>query len=221
MNYINDLSEFLSHCAGNTTDVLFEVYSIIEKYEYDEQILALQFFCEKNDSIDTDRSYVIRKQYFTDKQLETSFSRVNRINKVFGEIVYSSIISNDSSFDFYKKVWDLISSKKICKSKRDRVLSLFFLMENNLIPYMNVGTGLKMDSHDFQNIIESIDEKVIDKVKYIINLDFEQKTQRCSLLLDIILSIEDQKKQILLLSIILDAHRNRIKEKITNQINNL
>ena len=223
MDYIKQITDYLETCDGKITDVLYELYSILESFEYDEQIKAFQFFCENNHKIKSDGSHFIQKKYYTDNQIEISFDRLYRkdILNVIESLVRNSIKNNVLPTQFYKELWDLVQSSKICKIKRDRVLALFFIMDNDLIPYKNTGFGEQMDESTYNDIVDEIDSELVNEIEYIINLDLEQKTQKSSLLLDRLLSVQNKKQRIVLFSIILDTEKNKLKDDIKTYINKL
>ncbi len=223
MNYIKQITNYLETCEGKTIDVLFELYTILDSLECNDQINAFQFICENNRKIESDGSNVVKKKYFTEKQIDKSLDRLysKKIIDVIHSLVIDSIKNDIDAKQFYKKLWQLIHSTKICKSKRDRVLALYFVIDSELIPYQNVGFGKIMDESTYRDITDHLDPNLIEEIEYIINLNYEQKTQISSLLLERLLSINDKDQRIVLLSIIIDVEKSKTKRMLQNYINKI
>ena len=220
MKSIENLKKYLETCDGKVIDVLYEIYSIIEVLEFDDQLVAFEFFCENRNVIKSDGSVPTLKSYFTDKQIKISSNRIikNDINKKIKDIINESLINKSSPEKFYKSLWEYIVYNKTLTTKRDKVMALFFVMENELFPYKNIGYGREMDDEYFAKIIENISDEMFDKIDYIFNMEFKQKTQTCSLLLETLLSLEEKDEQIVFLSVLLDKAEDRVKEDIKNYI---
>ena len=223
MKHIEKLKKYLEKCDGKVVDVLYEIYTIFEELDYNEQLQAFQFFCENRKIIKSDGTIKTQKTYFTDKQIETSTNRsINiDINNKIKSIIDEALLNNYSPDQFYRNLWEYITTNKAFKTKRDKVIALFFVMENELIPYKNIGIGREMDDDTFDNIINHLADKTFEKIDYIFNMEFNQKTQTCSLLLETLLSLNKKDEQIVLLSVLLDKTAERVKEDLKNYIDRI
>ena len=223
MKHIEKLKKYLEKCDGKVVDVLYEIYTIFEELDYNEQLQAFQFFCENRKIIKSDGTIKTQKTYFTDKQIETSTNRSIKIdiNNKIKSIIDEALLNNYSPDQFYRNLWEYITTNKAFKTKRDKVIALFFVMENELIPYKNIGIGREMDDDTFDNIINHLADKTFEKIDYIFNMEFNQKTQTCSLLLETLLSLNKKDEQIVLLSVLLDKTAERVKEDLKNYIDRI
>lgn len=218
MDYLNALKDYLAVCSGKIMNVYYELYLIIERIDEKEQPAAIEFICENIDSIDSDNSYIITKDYYTDEQLKR-VSRKFVETDLHGQI--SSLAENAAKEklppkEFYTLLWSKI--KKTYKTKRERALILYELTKNELIPYRAVGTGLSMSNEEYRQILEDIGEDFLSETEYILNLNYEQKTQSASLLVDKLLMLNDRKKQSVYLSMIIKAVEQDVKEAIKEML---
>ena len=221
MNNISILSDYLGKCDGKVTDVLYEIWSIIDNCEDSEKIAAFRFFFENQKIINSDGSLETKKSYFTDAQISTSIERlINKdINGKIEKLTENAVKNNYSEDRFYELLWEIVV--KSSKTKRDKAMALFFIMENALLPYKNVGTGKEMSQEDYENYIDKIGQRKIDEINYIFGLPLEQKTQTSSLLLERLLDIDDKNEQIVLLSIILEQNNEKVKNELKTFIDRL
>ncbi|MCR4594667.1 MAG: hypothetical protein K5761_06400 [Clostridiales bacterium] len=219
MDYLKEIKEYLSVCSGKIMNVYYELYAIVEQLDEKEQPVAIEFICENIESIQSDDSYEIIKNYFTDEQLE-------RVTRKFFETDLLGIISTLAEnaakeklppLEFYTQLWNRLKNKY--KTKRERALVLYELTKNDLIPYRAVGTGLSMSNEEYRQILKDIGKDFISETEYILDLDYEQKTQRASLLVDKLLMLNDRKKQSVYMAKIINAVENNIKKTIKEMLN--
>lgn len=219
MDYLKKIKEYLSVCSGKIMNVYYELYAIVEQLDEKEQPVAIEFICENIESIQSDDSYEIIKNYFTDEQLE-------RVTRKFFETDLLGIISTLAEnaakeklppLEFYTQLWNRLKNKY--KTKRERALVLYELTKNDLIPYRAVGTGLSMSNEEYRQILKDIGKDFISETEYILDLDYEQKTQRASLLVDKLLMLNDRKKQSVYMAKIINAVENNIKKSIKEMLN--
>lgn len=218
MDYIKEIKEYLSVCSGKIMNVYYELYAIVEKIDEKEQPVAIEFICEHIESIDSDNSYKITKNYYTDEQLK-------RVTRKFVETGLHGIISDIAEnaakeklppVQFYTLLWNRLI--KTYKTKRERALILYELPKNDLIPYKAVGTGLSMSNEEYRQTLKDIGEEFLSETEYILDLDYEQKTQRASLLVDKLLMLNDKKKQSVYMAKIINSVEKNIKESIKEML---
>ena len=217
MDYLKELKEYLAVCSGKIMNVYYELYNIVEQLDEKEQPVAIEFICEQLDSIESDESYKITKDYFTDEQLK-------RVSRKFAETDLHGKISTLAEkaakemmppAEFYAQLWSKL--KTTYKTKRERALLLYELTKNDLIPYRAVGIGISMSNEEYREILNEIGKELLYETEYILSLDYEQKTQSASLLVDNLLKLDSREKQSVYLSKII----NRVEQNVKNSIREL
>lgn len=216
------IREYLSKCEGLLTDVLYDVYSIVMSYDPEYQAEALMYVCENIYKIESDGSIKAKKRNISEEQYIKSLNRIEKkLNQYITETAEEYSKNERSPIDFYSEIWNYIQSSKLCKSKRDRVIAMVLLSKNDNVPYISVGIGTSMEEEEFKSIIDNFDENIINKIKYILEIDYDQLTQKSSLLLNIISSLNTEKEKIVLLGLILEIYKDGIIDKIKYSLDNL
>ena len=214
MNYKTILDDFFSTCDGPVLDVFFSAYSILESIEAVDQPAALMYVCENALAIETNGSQRIEKNYYNDEQLKRANKKINQkflpaLDKLITECSKQSVTPQE----FYGGLWELIQSP-ILSTKRERAYAVFRVIDHRLIPYRSVGTGVSMDEEMYNKVIDTIDTRILEDTEYILQLRYEQRTQRASLLLDKLLSLKTREQQVAYMAIIMNEIENKIRDKV-------
>lgn len=221
MDYKLELKEYLSKCSGKVVNVFYEVYQIISSVEESSQADAIMCLVGFLGNIDSDGSHKA-KDYYTEAQLD----RVNQkfSKKKLDEFIYEQATAASHAgiqpIDFYRNIWNDIKNS-FCRTEKECALALFKLMDNDLIPYRNVGVGISMSNTEYKAAAKKIRNTVFDDTKYILNLYYEQKTQRASLLVDKLLSLEDKQLQAVYMTMIINEVEENIKDQLKDYIDNM
>lgn len=221
MDYEKKLFAFFSTCNGKIMNVFYNAYSIINSLEASEQPFAVKYLCENIHSIKSDNTNSIQKEYYSEEQVRRAGEIIEeKFKPVLSAMIELYSKKNIEPIDFYSEAWQVIQSSMF-RSKRERALALFALADHDLIPYRNVGIGLSMSNDDYHAIVESLENTVLQDAEYILKLDFEQKTQRASLLLDKLLSLESREAQTVYLAIIMNEVMSNYKEHLKSTLEKL
>lgn len=217
MDYQNKIFQLLSTGAGTVRDVYYEVYKIIEALDDEDQGKAVRFVCENSSKIQTDSSVMI-KRYYTDEQsqkVSNIFYKTKLGDMLFSLITQAAKMGMEPD-SFYQKIWSTLKQKY--KTKRERALVLYELTQNTLIPYRPIGTGLTMSDNDYKDILTRIGQEMLEETDYILKIDYEQKTQYASLLLDRLLRMDSYEEQTVYMTMIISIYGDMIRERIKDRI---
>ena len=215
MDYKEQLTGYLSSCDGKACDVFYEIYSIIGSLKAIEQPLAVRFMCENVFKIDSDYSKRIKKSYYTPAQFRKADETATRkFNPILEKTLRSCIQESVYEDLFYKTIWSVIQENSALKTKREKAYALYKLAVNPLIPYRNVGTGLSMDNSTFKEMIKNFEESLLDDTRYIIKFDYQQRTQRASLIADKIMGLHSDEERAVYLALVLQEAENGVKEQM-------
>lgn len=187
---------------------------LIESLDKEDQPAALMYLCENAYRTESDASNRIDKEFYTPEQLKKAERRiVEKYIPSLNELIETCTKNKVEPIVFYTKAWELINSS-VFKSKRERALALFRMADHELIPYRGVGMGLTMENGEYQKIVESLEKNILEDTEYILKIDYDQKTQKASLLVDKLLSLHTKEEQVVYLSIIVNEIESNIKEDI-------
>lgn len=222
MNYQEILIKYLSVCSGTVSDVFFELYGIIDSLEKAEQPLAVRFMCENIFKTDSDSSHKIKKSYYTMAQYKKAVETANKkFEPILEKIIENCIQDSIDEDSFYERVWKVIQENSMLKTKRERAYALFKLANNPLVPYRNVGTGISMENDEFKETIDKFEDKFISDTRYILKIDYAQKTQRASLIADRLLELTTEEERAVYLALVIEEVENKVKEKMKESIDTL
>ena len=222
MDFKQKIKQIFTQSDGLVIDVFYEIFTIIDSLDSEQQYDAFSYACEnaKNFKID-EENLVVVKTHFTEEKLSKYIPKLKRrFVREVEDIIFDSAKNNIPSSVFYGKVWDLISSNRICKTKCEKALAMFMFVDNELIPYIPVGTGLSMDDDEYNSIIDSFDSSMLKQTKMIMQMDYEQKTQKTSLIAEKIEKLDFQE-QTVYLSLIFNMIEERIKDELKSKIDSI
>lgn len=218
MDYKLQLETYLSTCAGTVLNVFYEIYQIIKAVEPESQPEAIMYFIDILDQTKSDDSHEVTKNYYTDKQISKIREkfRKKKVRTLISQEVNEASKNNVEPIEFYRRIWSKLSA--YCKNDREFAYVLFILVDHNLIPYRGVGIGLSMSDEDYAAGVKEIGDTIISDTMYIFNLQYEQKTQYASLLVDKLLSLEDKRLQTIYMSIIMKFVEKTIRDRLKDYI---
>jgi hypothetical protein len=217
MDYKSILTNYLSTCSGNVLDVFYEIYQILKTFDEALQPEVIMCFIDTFSAVKSDNSHVA-KHHYTTKQLDYVQKKFQnkKIRKLISDEASQSSKANIAPLEFYKNVWKKLSA--FCKNDREFAYALFLLIDHDLIPYRNVGIGISLSEEDYTAGAKKIRSTIFDDTMYILDLPYEQKTQRTSLLVDRLLSLDDKNLQAIYMSMILNYTEHSLKEHIKDCI---
>ena len=102
----------------------------------------------------------------------------------------------------------------------DKIYAWLFVWRSSFIPYFQLANGIKMSNEDYQSISERLFLK-ISEINFILNSDFDQKTEQCSLLLTVLDSCKDLEERSVLLSQLLGISNNHARDEGYYQLQKL
>lgn len=221
MNFKEKIDFLFCNSSGRIIDLFYELFIFLSSLNIDEQYEAFQYICENAKSLSPNgESHIIIKKHYTDKKFEQYFPKVkSTFIKEAKKMIIESSKTNLPADVFYKKIWDLIISNKICKSKYEKALATFLFVDDDFIPYIPVGTGISMEDEQFSSIVESFDTNLLRQTEFILNMQYDQKTQQASLLVERLQTLNFEEQSVYLsciLQIVEDRIKNTLKEKIDN-----
>ncbi len=220
MDYKNKLDLLINHASGKAIDVFYEFFLIISAQKKEDQGRALEYLCESVNRSGDDGEYDLPvKRHYTEEQASRMMAKIeDEFVEEAEQLVLDSSKNSVPPEEMYQDLWTLISSNRICKNKHEKALAIFVLMNNDIVPYRAVGTGISMENEKFSSIVQEIGEDLIADAEMILKIQYEQKTQRASLLIERLNSLKNPEEQSVYLSIVLETLRKNIKKAIKEKI---
>ncbi|WP_455534674.1 hypothetical protein [Roseburia inulinivorans] len=201
--FIDKCFAYLECVKGEKYDITAEIFKMIK--EEKEPDSALQYFLMNANSIESSE----------EKEAEIFFTvtEINEYEKKFGKLVegiIDKLISQKLEEDeFYSQIWKRIERPDSeFETEKEKVFALYKIWMNRKVPYFKLSDGMKMQNEKYKNIAT---EKMmqVKKASFIVNSEFEQRTEKSSLLLELIEQCESEEEKVVMLALILTMSEKR------------
>lgn len=202
--FIDEITTFMSKVSGEKIDIAAHVYFMLAKEQ--EAGKKLRYFLVNADEIGSSEEEAV-EQYFLPKQVGELREKCEDLVKgLLGKLIKE----NMDEEEFYDALWERgIKNNSLLEKEDEKIYALYCIWMDRRIPYFKLGTGIKMSNEQFREI--TIKNKAqIKKAVFIINSDFSQKTERCSLLNEILDANESESEKSVILAQILDAMVHKV-----------
>lgn len=101
-----------------------------------------------------------------------------------------------------------ISTDILFENEKTKSFVLFKMAQNPLMPYVEIESPLSMSDEKFSEILEKNKDLII-KIRHILSLNFAQKTEVASLILNEIQKNKSFEEQSVILAVVLDDFTQR------------
>lgn len=219
--YFEELNNRLSGYSGDNFDICADIMNFITTAPDELQPDLFAVACQKFGIVKSNKTYIVESSGISSAQqdkLEDTYGDI--VNKLFETCLKRAIQKQVTDVELYKDIWNSIVSNPIFSLPEEKLFAAYYILIDRRIPYFVVSEGLSMENSDFQAIIADCSDD-IRKIKFILALDFDQKTQEASNLLDIILNQDTYEKQTVLLARVvseLRREKNRLLEELKKMV---
>ena len=193
--------KILNTYAGEDIDLCYTVLETIKKDVNPEN--GLQTFFENIRGNKTDSSYVLEKNFQMEQlqQWDKLYSRY--INEFLLAMVSKAHMDGWNKQRFYSSLWNGINNDLIFENDKVKTFVIFKCAQNVLMPFFVFIQPLKMENERFIEILNRNQES-IQKIQHILAMNFTQKTEVSSLILNELLDKKTFEDQSVILAITLD-----------------
>ena len=120
------------------------------------------------------------------------------LEEMYGQMINGMLAAlltkNLSVNEFYEELWGAIVDNPILKEEKVKVFALYYIWIDMRIPYFQLDKGIKMSNEEFADITrQRLDD--IKKMRFIMTAPLEQKTERASLLLNMLDTVKEKKEK--------------------------
>lgn len=183
------LKELLGHVRGSKLDIAAAVYDLIRKEE--DKAAAFGYFLKNADNIESSEE--------REAPAFCTAAEEQRLSRACGQLVMGILDNimekNQDEASFYRELWDRgIAQSVNFSDDKEKIYALYRIWTDGRIPYFQLEKGRHMSNEDFGNLTAD-KMKEIRKIIFILNAKFSQRTERSSLLVQILESCgtEDEK----------------------------
>lgn len=193
---IEKIEKMLSTFKGSYMDICFQIYPII--LNCDNPAGLLQYFYENYEDIESSEEDEIAIVF---SQQEKSDLR-NQYGGLVDGVLDKLIKKNLEASIFYQELWNNINCDLLFETQKEKVFAMSYILRDPRIPYFEMTEGMKMSNEIFREYFFSL-KKFLKKARFIITNEYEQQTERASLLLELFDEVQDKEKKVILMSYII------------------
>lgn len=186
--------------TGSAFDICSEIYEQIVAAPQENRVNMFSTACKLYGRVTSDESYEVCSSGISkDRQNELKSTYGEIVDTLFESCLKRAVASNLVEEQLYEMVWESVVNNSIFDTDETRKFALYYILIDRRVPYFRIEMGLSVDNKDYQAMIRTLDQD-IQKMRFVLAFDFEQKTQEASNLLDIILKQPDYQHQVVLLA---------------------
>lgn len=195
--YHEHLKVFLSHVKGERIDIAAAVYHMILKEENKEAVF--RYFLENVDMIESSEDREV-ESFFT----ATEVQKLDHSCRQLAIGILDNIIEKGLDEDaFYCELWRRgIEGNTNLPEEKEKIYALYRIWMDGRIPYFKLEKGLRMSNEKFYDITREKSQD-IQKIIFILNSKFSQRTERSSQLLKILAACDTEDEKAVLFAHIL------------------
>lgn len=188
--------KFLETVDGSIFEVCIEFY---QRYLKDEDNKDISMELVKHlitQDIRTNRSNTIT----VNESLDEYYLLVSKNDKLVDQAVNNLIEKRVSEEEFYSRIWSFIFENVLFETDKEKISLLISLVNNGKIPYFQLNESIiEIEEEEYSEIAEQNIE-MMKKAEFIMNLDYDAKTDTSSQLLALINSVDDEKTKAVILA---------------------
>ena len=174
----DQIRDFLSTANGTAFNICYNIYNIILKADEVQRPQLFELAINLYEDIDSNET--------VDISISPYESQRKELKEEYGNIVNSFIeffTNQKSSAEiFYLNLWKSIQNEIFFPSEASKIFAFYYVIIDKRVPYFELDFGYDMSNQTFKTLRKKYVSK-LKKVRYILNADFDQKTQEASLLL--------------------------------------
>ncbi len=195
----------ISHAKADA-NLCAVAYQIIKGSEPEERATILEEFVTGFRGTPTDGS--MKLPTVITKTEERGL--MERYGSYMDQKIENLIEDNLEEHEFYEKLAEFIVSDDMLQDGAAGAIAIFDCVIDKRFPYhrVDVSKALTMDQERYLEIIKSIGDNKLDQIDSALNYDFDQKTERASVVLSLIEARENYEERVVMMSRVL-AHFER------------
>lgn len=194
----------------------YHLVELILKQDEDLQHTLFQYVCENWGVLESSEE--------VEPEEVISESKYEKYKLLYGEMVDGTLLSyirlglfeNWERSEFYKQLWKNIHNNSLWNEIEKKAFVIYYIAIDTRTPYFNIGSGLKMSNDDFLHLQDKLSEK-IQKFHFVNDLKYEQKTEKASLICNLLEELETLEEKAVLMSYIIKYYEDRT-ERIIRQL---
>lgn len=210
------------HMSGKKEGFMIKLSSLSNNGEIDAGMIYEQMKGEQNPGqalrclLENREAVKVILEEETIRQLEAGSSNM------IGGMLDTLIKRRLDEAVFYEELWEKVIEKNpMLETEQERVYALYRIGQDWRMPYYKMDDGLQMSDEMFQTYKERAHEK-LNRIHFLMNYGFSQRTELASLLNQILDSSETKEEKAVLLAVALGkAEENVVRLLVQKMTGNL
>lgn len=215
---MNDIMEIIKTYAGEDIDLCFYILQVLK--ENDNPAVGLMDFFENVGFQKSNGSFALTKIIGNEELVKMDFLYSKYINMFLETLVKKAHLESWDKLKFYDSLWKRLNTDLILEGDEVRSFAMLRYAQSDFIPYIEIESPISMNDDEFSKIFRD-NTNVVNRIKHIVALNYSQKTEVASLILNEIMSAKSEKEQAVLLAIALDIVTQSKLNGITTTLNKI
>lgn len=195
--------------SGSRFDICYDIYKDLASCKDENRVELLSYACNNFGIKDSDGSFTPQSSGISPSTIDDLRDEYGQtVDALLDSLLQKAIKNKMSTATFYENIWNIIIQNPIFSSETEKAFALYYILIDDKIPYFPIESGLEMENSEFKALIDECNES-IQKARFVLAVDFPQKTMEASNLVDIILSQAEYKKQVIVMSRIVSDLRDK------------
>jgi hypothetical protein len=181
-----------------------------------EQVQVVQRLSEIFGKVKSDRSRILVGCVSEDELEVFQDSYGKYIDELLLAVLKKAYNLGLEKEDFYDLLWKTVINTNFFNSIKERAFALYYMVIDRRLPYYPLEKGMLMEGQIFRKILKQ-NEETINRIKFILYLQFSQKTEEASLILKELVKLTSIEDQVIVLAAMLDIMRQeerRLRKRI-------
>ena len=207
--------------SGSRFEICYDIYTGLMSNNEEDRIELLSYACSNFGIAASDGSFSPCGSGISQSEVSDLRDEYGQtVDTLLDALLQKAIKANMPADEFYENVWKLIIQNPIFSTENEKAFALYYILIDARIPYYPINPGMEMNNSEFKTLIEECEE-TIQKARFVLAVDFPQKTMEASNLVDILLSQDDYKKQVVIMSRIVLELRDRNKKLLNSLLDRI
>lgn len=174
----NKMEDLIRTADGSTFSLCAALYNIILQEDEENQALAFENAINLYDDIDSDETVPLEPSPYE--------AQKKALKDTYGDFVDSFIEfftkRKGPKEAFYHDLWEAICNESFFSSEASKIFAFYYVVIDSRVPYFELEQGYEMSDESYRKL-RLKHAATLKRVRYILNADFNQKTELASLLL--------------------------------------
>ena len=182
------IDETLALASGEKINICHVLLRLIDEAPEADRPSLFRHVADCFDEVDSSRDVTMDE--FISKGEQEQLER--RYGDVVDDMLNMLVGDNPEEGEFYSKLWNLINNPLFGDAKT-RTFAFYYVMIDKKIPYFKLDPGLRMGNEEWRTTAKALRSRRA-KIRFILNREFEQRSEEADLVLRELVAVEDNER---------------------------